>query len=97
MEAKQLLDTSNIKDLGLCLVFPSANGMMYFLASQAVVVIITFNMQTEHSSVIVGTIEILNKDVHMALVIVSEIAKIVVIKSYFSKKTSANYKEVNIL
>lgn len=67
--------------------------MICFLASQSVVVIITFNTQAEHSSVIVGTIETLDTD----LVIVSEIAKIVVIKIYFSKQTTASYKEVNSL
>lgn len=69
----------------------------YFLASQAAVVIITFNMQAEHGSVIVGTIETQSTDVHMALVLVSEILKIVVIKSYFSKQTTANYKGANSL
>lgn len=97
MEAKQLLDTSNIKELCLCLVFPTVNTMMYFLASQAVVVIVTFNMQAEHGSVILSTIETLNADVHMAFLIVSEIAKIVVIESSFSKQTILGYKEVNSL
>lgn len=45
--------------------------------------IITFNMQAEHGSVIVGTIETRSTDEHMALVLVSEIFKIVVIKSFF--------------
>lgn len=54
-------------------------------------------MQTEHCSVTVETIETLNTDVHMAVVIVSETAKIVVINSYFSKQTTDGYKEVNSL
>jgi len=92
---------SNVKGLRLSLVFSFVNGTMYFLASLAVVVIITFNTQAEHGSVIVGTIETLTTDVHMVhcvhclcTVIVSEIIKTVVIKSYFAKQTTASYKEV---
>lgn len=54
MEAKQLLDESDIKVLGPRLVFLSVSEMMYFLASQAVVVIITFNTQGGHCPVVVG-------------------------------------------
>lgn len=55
-----------------------------------------FDMQTEHSSVILETIETLKAGAHMALVTVYEIAEIVVI-SYFSKQAAASYKEVNSL
>lgn len=41
--------------------------------------IIIFNMQSERTSVIMGNTETVNMDVHMGFVIVSEIAKIVVI------------------
>lgn len=69
--------------------FPLCKWMVYFLASH-------FNMQAEHSSVILETIETLNTGAHMAFVTVSEIAEIVVI-SYFSKQSTASYKEVNSL
>lgn len=54
MEAIQLLDEINIKILEPCLVSLPVNAMVCFLASQAVAVIITFNMRGEHCPVVVG-------------------------------------------